>query len=56
MGYYASGVHINNNIYSVFDGINECLPGTVEFNRKFVALPCGWWMSQNIREMENGEA
>lgn len=53
MGYYASGVHINNNIYSVFDGVNECLPGTVEFNRRFVALPCGWWMSQNIGGMEN---
>lgn len=45
MGYYASGVHINNDIYSVFDGVKECLPGTVEFNRRFVALPCGWWMS-----------
>ncbi len=55
MGYYASGVHINNNIYSVFDGVNERLPGATEFNQRFVALPCGWWMSQNIGEMKNGE-
>lgn len=43
MGYYASGVHINNNIYSVF-GKEETLPGVQEFYDSFVALPCGWWM------------
>ena len=42
-GYYASGVHINNNIYSVF-GKNNTLLGAKEFNEHFVALPCGWWM------------
>jgi perosamine synthetase len=41
-GYYASGVHINNNIYSVFND-NTSLNGVNEFMRKFVALPCGWW-------------
>ena len=43
MGYYASGVHINNNIYSVF-GKQDTLPGVQEFYDTFVALPCGWWM------------
>lgn len=42
-GYYASGVHINNNIYSVF-GSEKTLPGVQEFYDSFVALPCGWWM------------
>ena len=42
-GYYASGVHINNNNYSVF-GKSDTLPGVKEFNDHFVALPCGWWM------------
>ena len=42
-GYYASGVHINNNRYSVF-GNNCILPGVDDFNNRFVALPCGWWM------------
>ncbi len=42
-GYYASGVHINNNIYTVF-GDQSDLPGVNEFYSHFVALPCGWWM------------
>lgn len=42
-GYYASSVHINNNIYSVFGDQRE-LKGTKEFYDHFVALPCGWWM------------
>jgi len=44
MGYYASGVHLPNNTYSVF-GKQEKLPGVEEFYSKFVALPCGWWVS-----------
>lgn len=43
-GYYASGVHIRNDIYSVFGKQDVKLPGVDEFYRKFVALPCGWWM------------
>jgi dTDP-4-amino-4,6-dideoxygalactose transaminase len=42
-GYYASGVHINNNRYSVFGEYTK-LPGVEEFYRKFVALPSGWWL------------
>lgn len=45
MGYYASGVHIRNDIYSVFGKQNVELPGVNEFYDSFVALPCGWWMS-----------
>ena len=44
MGYYASGVHINNNIYSAFGGQDVHLPGVDDFYSRFVALPCGWWM------------
>ncbi|MBC5837037.1 DegT/DnrJ/EryC1/StrS family aminotransferase [Flavobacterium muglaense] len=41
-GYYATGVHINNNIYSVFNNkIN--LVGVNKFKQQFVAIPCGWW-------------
>jgi dTDP-4-amino-4,6-dideoxygalactose transaminase len=43
-GYYASGVHLNNNNYSVF-GEQIFLPGVSEFNSKFIAIPCGWWMN-----------
>ena len=44
MGYYASGVHIRNDIYSVFGAKHKSLPGVDVFSRHFVALPCGWWM------------
>jgi perosamine synthetase len=42
-GWYATGVHINNNIYSVFKN-HENLKGVNEFIKKFVAVPCGWWI------------
>lgn len=44
LGYYASSVHIRNDIYSAFGKQDVELPGVEEFNKKFVALPCGWWM------------
>lgn len=52
-GWYASGVHINNNIYSIF-GKEKTLPGVEEFYSKFVALPCGWWVEemQDAQEVE----
>jgi dTDP-4-amino-4,6-dideoxygalactose transaminase len=43
-GYYASGVHLNNNNYSVF-GEKVFLPGVAEFHSKFLAIPCGWWVN-----------
>lgn len=45
-GYYASSVHINNNIYSVFDN-KTSLQGVNYFMDHFVALPCGWWFNLN---------
>lgn len=44
-GFYASGVHLNNNFYSIFGDKTE-LMGVSEFYNKFVALPCGWWMEK----------
>lgn len=49
LGFFASGVHLNNNWYSVFGDKNE-LKGVTEFYNKFVALPCGWWMEEGICE------
>ena len=50
-GFYATSVHINNNIYSIFDNKSE-LKGVEKFMNHFVALPCGWWFdldkSENI--------
>jgi len=45
LGLYASGVHINNNIYSVF-GDRKFLPGVQKFYEHFVAIPSGWWMEE----------
>lgn len=44
MGYYASGVHVRNDVYSVFGKNEKALPGVEVFYNSFVALPCGWWM------------
>ena len=44
MGYYASGVHIRNDIYTAFGKQSVALPGVDKFYKNFVALPCGWWM------------
>lgn len=44
-GFYASGVHINNNNYSVF-GNKKSLIGVNEFYNSFVALPSGWWVDK----------
>jgi len=44
-GFYASGVHLNNNSYSVF-GDQSRLPGIDEFYNRFLALPCGWWVEK----------
>jgi dTDP-4-amino-4,6-dideoxygalactose transaminase len=41
-GYYASGVHINNNNYSVF-GDSTPLKGVNQFYNTFLAIPSGWW-------------
>jgi len=46
-GYYASGVHVKNNVYSIF-GDKRPLKGVNEFYDRFVALPSGWWV-EDIR-------
>jgi len=46
-GYYATGVHINNNIYSVFGKPYIPLKGVTEFMQNFVAIPCGWWFTND---------
>lgn len=47
-GYHASGVHYPNSRYSVFGKQDIELRGAEEFYRRFFALPCGWWMSDEI--------
>lgn len=47
MGYYASGVHMRNDFYSVFGKQEVALPGVDQFYKGFIALPCGWWMDND---------
>lgn len=42
-GWYATGVHINNNLYSVFKNCEQ-LKGVNEFMNKYLAIPSGWWV------------
>lgn len=44
-GLYASGVHLNNNEYSIF-GRQPLLPGVEKFAKTFIAIPCGWWINK----------
>lgn len=48
-GYYASGVHMMNNVYSVFGSTKDRLLGVEEFYKRFVAIPCGWWMNDGSK-------
>jgi len=44
--YYASSVHLPNTYYTIF-GHHRTLPGLNEFYSKFLAVPCGWWVTTN---------
>ena len=52
LGYYTSGVHQNNGIYSIF-GTKHELKGVSKFNEKFLAIPCGWWMNNDFNMKRN---
>jgi perosamine synthetase len=47
LGYYASGIHINNNRYTAFGHKTE-LKGINDFIKRHLALPCGWWVNGQI--------
>lgn len=44
---YASGIHIKNNIYSVFQD-NKALAGVDDFFSHYVAIPSGWWLDDDL--------
>jgi perosamine synthetase len=46
-GVQASKLHQRNDIYSCFTSCARDLPNTTEFQRTVVALPVGWWLSEN---------
>lgn len=48
---YASKLHLRNDIYSCFDGIQkDTLEGVLEFSKKCISIPSGWWVTEEDRE------
>lgn len=43
-GYYASKVHIRNDYYSCFGSFDNSLKGVMEFAKKQLSVPSGWWL------------
>lgn len=45
-GIHSSQMHVNNDIYTGFDGLKLFpLEGVQQFMKTHICLPCGWWMS-----------
>jgi len=45
--YYASKMHLRNDLYSVFKSSAKDFMGINEFSSKQLNLPCGWWCTIN---------
>jgi len=45
-GVGAGLVHLPNHSYSAFSPFIRDLPGTTEFARRQISLPCGWWLTE----------
>jgi len=44
-GFYASKIHLRNDLYSVFQNSAQDFVGVNEFSDRQLSLPCGWWMN-----------
>ena len=49
-GIAASPLHHRNDTHSLFKSSKRELPGMNEWYGKFVHIPCGWWVDEEIRE------
>lgn len=49
-GVMASKLHQRNDIYSCFLVSSRDLPNTTELQNTVIALPCGWWLTQQDLE------
>jgi len=47
--FYASKMHLRNDLYSVFQSSAKDFKGVNEFSNKQLNLPCGWWI--NIKDL-----
>lgn len=46
-GIHASSLHQRNDVYSGFNASKSHLPVTTEIQSSVLALPVGWWLSEN---------
>jgi perosamine synthetase len=44
--FFASKLHVRNDLYTVFNTSKEDLIGVNEFSKKQLNLPCGWWVGK----------
>jgi len=50
-GVSASPLHHRNDMHDVFITSRCELPGLEQFYQKFIHIPCGWWVDEEIRKM-----
>lgn len=50
-GVDASKLHRPNHLHSVFAPFRRPLPGLETFYRRLLHLPCGWWVTDDDRQM-----
>ena len=51
IGVVASKLHRPNHLHSLFTPYRRNLPGLDSYYKRLVHIPCGWWVSQEKREL-----
>ncbi|MBF25771.1 MAG: pyridoxal-5'-phosphate-dependent protein [Flavobacteriales bacterium] len=51
IGVMASKLHRPNHLHSLFAPFRRNLPGVDTYHKRLVHIPCGWWVSQEKREL-----
>lgn len=49
-GVMASELHKRNDLHSIFSSSKTSLPQIDKFEKKWVHIPCGWWVTDEDRE------
>ena len=49
-GIMASDLHKRNDLHSIFKDSKTTLPNVDNFEKEWVHIPCGWWVTQEDRE------
>jgi dTDP-4-amino-4,6-dideoxygalactose transaminase len=49
-GIMASELHKRNDVHSIFKDFRCSLPNLSKFEKEWVHIPCGWWVTKNDRE------